>query len=91
MKVQRLPGGHRLALALEVERDRLAITDHVAGGFVDALAHHDGAGIGGALKTGGGVDRVAGEHSVARTGRPLDVDEHLAGIDSDPHQELGPA
>ena len=48
---------------------------------------HDLAGLGGGLQPGGGVHGVAGEHPVARSRGALDVHEHLAGLDADPHRE----
>ena len=84
-----VPCGDGVCLTFEVERRQFAILDDLLRRCVRAGTHDDMAGLRGRLEPGGGVDRVAREHPVARSARALEVDQYLAGLDADPHGELG--
>ncbi len=78
----RLPGRHRLRLALELERLELAVVDRRVGGAHRALADRHAPGTGGALQTGRHVHRVA-DH---RVGLAHCARQHLARVD--PHAQV---
>jgi hypothetical protein len=86
---ERHPCRDGLGLALQVERLELAVLDHVLRGGVRAGPDDDLSGLGRRLEPRGRVHGVAGQHAVALTGGALEVDEHLAGLDADPHRERG--
>ena len=67
---------------------QLAVLDDVPRGLVDPRAHDHATRLRGGLQPGRCVHRVAGQHPVTRAARPLDVDEHLARLHTDPHREL---
>ena len=85
---QGVPCRNWLRLSLQGERRQLGELDHVLHGREHARTHDDVPWLGRGLQSGGDVHGVAGEHPVARTGRALEVDEHFAGLDADPHREL---
>ena len=81
----RLPGGHRLRLALQLERLELLVLDRVAGEPVGDLADGDAARARRGLEPGGDVDRVAHDRVVAVADL---AGEHLARVDADPQLEV---
>jgi len=77
--------GHRSALLVRVEGDRLAEPDRAAGDQIGPFAREDGPGVGRLLEACGEVDGVAREELPA--GGALARHEHLAGLDADPHRQ----
>ena len=80
----RLPGGDRLGLALQLERLELVVLDRARGQPVGDLADGDAAGPGRRLQARGDVDGVAHDRVVAAADLAR---EHLAGVDPDAQQE----
>lgn len=66
---------------------KLAVLDDVLGARVDSGADHDLRRLGRALEPSRGVDGITSEHAIARVRGTLDVDEHLARLDADPHRK----
>ena len=80
----RLPGGHGLGFALEVQRLQLVVVDRAGGVAHGALADGHAARAGGALQPGGDVHRVADDGVVL----PDRAGQHLAGVDAHAQVEL---
>ena len=83
-QAQRLPGGHRLGLALQLERAELLVAHRSAGGAHGPLAHRHAPGAGGALEPGRHVHGVAGDRVALADG----ARHHLAGVDAHPQLEV---
>ena len=82
----RLPGGHGLGLALELERLELDVLDRGAGEPVGELADDHSSRLCGRLQPRRHVDRVT-DHRVA-VADP--AGQHLPGVDPDPQREARP-
>ena len=61
---ERLPERHGLGLALQLVLAGVGVGDGGLGRAARGLADEDGAGLGGGLDAGGGVDEVAGDHAL---------------------------
>ena len=61
---RRLPELHRLGLALQLVAAGVGVHDGRLAGATGGLADEHGAGLGGGLDAGGGVDEVAGDHAL---------------------------
>ncbi len=80
------PGGHQLLTTLGVDRRQLVVRDHPAGGGVGGGADEHGAGRRRGLEAVGRVHHVAHGRVVAAGAQG--PDQHLAGVDPDPHLDL---
>jgi hypothetical protein len=79
LDVERTPQPLRLGLALELELARIAVRNRGLARATCGLADEDGAGLRRGLHPRGGIDEIAGDHSLA-----LGTDRHrrLAGEDA---------
>ena len=77
----RLPGRHRLRLALGRDPVGVAVLDHPLGRAVGRSADEDAVHGGRRLEARGGVDDVAGDQRLAFRRVRVERDERLAGVD----------
>ena len=80
---RRLPGRHRLRLALQLERLERLVGDRLRGEPVGGLADGDAARPAGRLQPRGDVDGVAHHRVAVADG----AGHHLAGVDPDAQRE----
>jgi hypothetical protein len=84
---ERLPGRDALGLPLQLERRELPVLDDLLRGGEGPRAHHHPAGLRRSLQSRGHVHSVTGQHPIPWAGDSVLIDEHLPGLDADPHLE----
>jgi hypothetical protein len=87
-RLQRLPGGDRLALALPRDGFHFAVINGLGGGAVRLLANEDPVHGRGRLQPRGRVDDVAGGHALALARPGAEAYQRFARVDRDPHLQL---
>ena len=84
----RTPHGHRLRLALRLDRIEPLVVEQALRLTIGQLADCDSSHRRGRLQPGGRVDDVARHDPLAELGASAELDDRLAAVDPDPHAQV---